>query len=245
MDVSSFESNHGTERLLPPRAWIPSVVTAANIVAGFMATLLASEGHYESAVHVLLLAIFLDMFDGRLARMLKATSDFGQQLDSFSDAMSFGAAPAFLVYQATLYQLNDGVGLLAALSFVLAGVYRLARFNLLTDAHSKARRTLGVPIPIAAGYVMAVVLMRDHLTPAWSAVIVILCSLLMVSRWRLPDLKGKGLVSAALLVGICNYLAVMFWPNWTTVIWWNLWNAVILLAARAEDRRLALETASV
>ncbi len=223
--------------LLPPRAWIPSSVTAANIVVGFTAMLLGVEGRYDSAVNLLLVCIFLDMADGRLARRLHATSALGQQLDSFCDLLSFGAAPAFLVYESVLSPLGL-LGGAVAVAYLLAGLYRLARFNLLSDPHSKARRTTGVPIPIGAGYMMVLILMRDEVPPRWAALVVLGLALLMVSRWRLPDLKGKGLVSALLLVGICNYVAVVLWPNWYTIGWWNLWNLVILLAARIEDRRL-------
>ena len=131
-----------------------------------------------------------------------------------------------------------------ALLYLLMGVYRLARFNLLSDAHSKAKRTLGVPIPIGAGYLMAVVLMRREINPLAALAVVVAMALLMVTRWRLPDLKGLSLVSAMLLLGIGNYLAVVIWPNWYTVGWWNLWNVFIVFAARLEDRRMALEAAS-
>lgn len=223
------------ERLIPPRAWIPSAVTAANIACGFLAMLLAATARFDAAVYVLVVAIYLDMFDGRLARILNATSDFGKQLDSFSDALSFGTAPAFLIYKAQLEALGPP-GVVVVLLFVFAGIYRLARFNLLSDSHSKARRTMGIPIPIGAGYLMAAVMMRDQLPVTASALVVLVIAFGMVSRWRLPDLKGRGLVSALMLVGMFSYLAVIAWPNWYTVIWWNLWNVVILSAARREDQ---------
>ncbi len=116
-------------------------------------------------------------------------------------------------------------------------VLRLARFNLLSDAHEKDRRTLGVPIPIGAGYLMAAVLMRDAMSAQATAILVVVMALLMVSTVRLPQLKGRGIVSLMLLVGIANYLAVVAWPSWKTVIWWNLWNAVILVTAAVLDRR--------
>ena len=222
--------------LFPRRAWIPCSVTFANIAVGFTSMLVAAAGRFDTSVYLLVVAILLDLTDGRLARSLGATSPFGQQLDSFSDALSFGAAPAFLVHQAVLRELG-GVGAAAALAFVLAGVFRLARFNLLSDAHEKAARTLGVPIPIGAGYLMAVVLMRGQLPTPWAAAVVVLVAALMVSHWRLPDLKGRGLVSAMLIVGIFNYLAVVARPNWYTVGWWNLWNVLILAAAHREDHR--------
>ena len=221
---------------LPPRAWIPNAATMANIVAGFLSMFQAAAGHFDRAVYLLVVAILLDTFDGRLARALNATSDLGQQLDSFSDALSFGAAPAFLVYQASLHRLGT-LGMAGAILYLLAGVFRLARFNLLSDAHAKSHRTIGVPIPIGAGYVMAAVLMRERMGAPWVLVLVVVMCALMVSRWRLPDLKGKTLVSAALVVGIVNYLAVVAYPNWWTVGWWNVWNVVIVLLARQEDRR--------
>ena len=219
-----------------PWFWLPNVVTAANIAVGFCSMLVAADGRFEAAVHLLLLAILLDMADGRLARALRVTSPLGQQLDSFCDLLSFGAAPAFLLYRAVLGELG-WVGGAVALLYLLAGLYRLARFNLSTDPHTKSRRTTGVPIPIGAGYLMVTVLMREHLEPAWGAAVAVAMAAGMASRWRLPDLKGKGLVSALLLVGILNYLAVVFRPGWPTVIWWNAWNLLILLAARWEDQR--------
>lgn len=227
---------------LPPKAWIPNLVTAANIAVGFTSMLVAAEGRFELAVYMLLACIFLDMGDGRLARGLKATSELGRELDSFCDLISFGAAPAFLLYRATLSKLG-WVGGAAAVLYLLAGLYRLARFNLSSDPHAKARRTLGVPIPIGAGYLMATVLMRDHLRPSWAAAVALAMAVSMVSRWRLPDLKGKGLVSALLLVGILNYLAVIARPGWPTILWWNFWNLLIVLAAWREDRRLPGESA--
>lgn len=223
---------------LPPKAWIPNLVTAANIAVGFTSMLVAAEGRFDLAVYLLLACLFLDMGDGRLARGLKATSELGQQLDSFCDLISFGAAPAFLLYRSMLAELGL-LGGAAAVLYLLAGLYRLARFNLSSDPHAKASRTTGVPIPIGAGYLMVTVLMRDQLEPSWAAAVALAMAVGMVSRWRLPDLKGNGLVSALLLIGLVNYLAVMIRPGWPTVSWWNVWNLLILLAAWREDQRLA------
>jgi phosphatidylserine synthase len=126
---------------------------------------------------------------------------------------------------------------IVALSYLLSGVLRLARFNLSTDAHSKARSTTGVPTPVGAGYVMALVLMRDEVPVLAAALVLLVMAGLMVSRLPLPEFRGKSVVSVALLVGILNYFAVVLWPNWYTIGWWNLWNLVILLVAKSEDRR--------
>ena len=168
--------------------------------------------------------------------MLNAPSKFGQEIDSFCDTVSFSTAPAFLAYQACLEPLGPW-GVAAAVVFLLAGVFRLARFNLTSDEHSKAARTLGVPTPVGAGYLMVLVLMRDRVPAGWAAALVVTMALLMVSTWRLPELKGRSLVTALMLVGAVNYFAILFRPGWPTVIWWNLWNGVIVLAAMIQDRR--------
>ena len=222
------------------RVWIPATATAANICCGFASMFLAAEGRFNLAVYVLLVAILLDILDGRLARLLHATSEFGKQFDSFSDALSFGAAPAFLIQRAMLEPFGI-FGYAVAAIYLLAVVLRLARFNLTSDTHAKARRTTGMPCPIGAGYLMAAVLMRGRFEPIWAVALMLVLSVLLVSRIKLPDLKGKSFVSAMLLVGMCNYFAVIFFPGWPTILWWNIWNGLILIAAWIEDRRLARE----
>ena len=222
----------GERRLL----FIPNSVTAANIAVGFLSMLAATEGRFQLAIYLLVCAILLDMMDGIVARKLNATSKFGQEMDSLGDALSFCAGPAFLVYQASLRSL-EGLGVTIAVVYVLAGVFRLARFNLTSNEHEKSRWTTGVPTPIGAGYLMAVVLMRDEIPPPAAAAVVLVMAALMMSRWHLPELKGRGFVSVALGVGVLNYFAVVIWPNWYTVAWWNAWNVVIVFAARAEVRR--------
>lgn len=221
---------------LPWRLIVPNLVTGANIALGFCAILAAAHGRFDLAVRLLVVAIFCDMFDGQLARRLKGTSRFGQEMDSLSDVLSFGAAPAFLVYEAALRDLGPW-GVAISVLYLMAGVLRLARFNVTSDVHVKAKKTLGVPIPIAAGYAMAVTLMRDRMPAEAAAAVVLAMALLMVSRLRLPQMQRGGLVPWLLLVGVGNYLAVVARPGWPTVVWWNLWNVVILLAARAEERR--------
>ncbi len=216
--------------------FVPNSVTAANIIVGFLSIVAAADGRFDLAVYLLFGALMLDMTDGILARKLHVTSKFGQEMDSLGDSLSFCAAPAFLVYAALLKPLH-GLGVALAAVFVLAGVFRLARFNLTSDEHEKSRWTTGVPTPIAAGYVMALVLMRDRVPVPASAFVVLLMAMLMLSRWHLPELKGRGPVTTALLIGVCNYLAVMIWPNWYTVGWWNVWNVVILVLARVAARR--------
>ncbi len=228
------------DQIHPSRIWLPSILTAASIAAGFVSMILAASDRFDGAVYLLVLAIVLDTFDGRVARWLGATSEFGRELDSMSDAVSSGAAPALLVYLALLRPLG-AVGIAVAVIYLLAGMYRLARFNLFSDVHSKARRTIGLPIPVGASYLMAVVLLRDQLPATVAAGVALLAALSMASRWGLPELKGTNLTTAMLGVGILNYLTFVAWPNWYTVGWWNIWNLLIIIVARGADRRLGLE----
>ena len=97
---------------------------------------------------------------------------------------------------------------------------------------------MGLPTPIAASYMLALVLMRHHVGPLFAGSVVVLMALLMVSRLRLPELSGRGVVAYSLLVGLVNYFAVIIWPNWYTVGWWNIWNALILVVARSDERAI-------
>lgn len=219
------------------RLLAPNGVTAANISCGFISIIMAADGRFEMAVYLLVLAIFLDTMDGSIARWLGATSEFGQEMDSFSDALSFGAAPAFLVYAAVLKQFQP-LGLAVCLVYLLCAVFRLTRFNLSSDAHLKESRTVGVPVPVAASYLMAAILLRGLMPKAWVALLVLFFAGLMVSRLRLPNLKGRNFVTLMIFVGIINYLVFVAAPTWKTAVLWAGWNVLILVAAGVKDRRL-------
>lgn len=222
------------------RFLVPNTVTAANIVCGFLSMLAAAAGRFEFAVYLLLAAILLDMSDGVLARKLRATSRFGLELDSFSDSLSFCAAPAFLAQHALLQPLGP-FGTVASVTYLLAGVLRLARFNVTSNEHEKAEHTTGVPTPIGAGYVMVLVLMRNEIPAVVSALVIFAVALLMVSRLQLPEWRRGGLVTRAMLLGVANYFAIVIWPNWYTVGWWTLWNIVILIVDRRASSDQPLE----
>ena len=223
------------------RMMAPNIVTGANIAAGFAAMVMAGQGRFVPAVYMLFLSLIFDTLDGTIARRLGATSELGQELDSFSDAISFGAAPAYLSYQALFWELGIA-GYLISLTFLLTAVYRLARFVLTSDAHGKDRRTSGVPAPIAASYIMAIVLMRGEITLFAAVLVSLFFSAMMVSHLKLPNLKGKNIVTMMLLVGVLNYAAVVFRPCWLAIIWWNVWNVLIFLTAYDQDRRLELKS---
>jgi CDP-diacylglycerol--serine O-phosphatidyltransferase len=129
-------------------------------------------------------AALWDVLDGLLARMMHCASDFGKQLDSLADIVSFGIAPAFLIL---LYKLEDThwMGPLAAVLFVICGALRLARFNLMS--HMKG--FVGMPITAAGVILSFMFLLGEHMKPGLVLTLMVLLSVLMVSRIPFPSFK--------------------------------------------------------
>ena len=115
---------------------VPNIVTTGNMFCGFYSMIASIHGDYISAAWAILAAAVFDMLDGRIARLAKATSQFGVEYDSLSDLVSFGVAPAILLYQWTL-QPFERLGWLAAFLYLACGALRLARFNVMTGAFPK------------------------------------------------------------------------------------------------------------
>jgi CDP-diacylglycerol--serine O-phosphatidyltransferase len=117
---------------VPFRVIAPNLITLVALCLGLTAIRLAYEGRFEPAVYAILVAAFLDGVDGRLARLLKGTSRFGAELDSLSDFLNFGAAPALLLHRFVLHHIPS-LGWTVALIFAMAMALRLARFNVMLD----------------------------------------------------------------------------------------------------------------
>jgi len=136
------------------RAMVPNAITAAALCVGLTGIRYAIAGEFEKSVLAVILAGMLDGIDGRAARLLKAQSRFGAELDSLADSISFGVAPALIIYLWTLQELPR-LGWFAALAFAICCVLRLARFNaridLPEDPHKSAGFLTGVPAPVGAG----------------------------------------------------------------------------------------------
>ena len=141
-------------RGLSLRALVPNAITAAALCSGLTGIRFAIAGDWERAVFAVILAGLLDGIDGRAARALKAQSKFGAELDSLADSISFGVAPALIVYLWSLQNLPS-IGWFAALAFAICCVLRLARFNARIDLpdqpHKQAGFLTGVPAPVGAG----------------------------------------------------------------------------------------------
>lgn len=147
----------GSRRLpggLTLRALVPNAITAGALCVGLTGIRFAIDGEFEKSVLAIILAGVLDGIDGRAARLLKAQSRFGAELDSLADSISFGVAPALIIY---LWALQDlpRLGWFAALAFAICCVLRLARFNARIDLpdqpHKSAGFLTGVPAPVGAG----------------------------------------------------------------------------------------------
>lgn len=189
-------------RPIPLRLLIPNLVTLAALAAGLTAVRYAIEGRLDYAALGIIIAAVLDGIDGRIARYLKGTSRFGAELDSLADFVSFGCAPALILYFWQLQNLK-ALGWLACLLLAFAMALRLARFNVMIDgperpAWQKAFAT-GVPAPAGAMMVMLPVHLTLSGVPNFvgEAALVLIWTLvstaLIVSR--LPTFSGKGLGS--------------------------------------------------
>jgi CDP-diacylglycerol--serine O-phosphatidyltransferase len=181
------------------RAVVPSLFTTLNIFCGFLAIIGTSQGRFAYAAGCIILAGVFDSLDGVMARITRSSSQFGVELDSLADVVSFGAAPSFMVYQAYLFTYEHWGILIAAMPVAL-GAIRLARFNVQLVGFDKEYFN-GLPIPMQALTTCAFILQYDRdgmgLT-GWTGmgllVLVVVLSLLMVSHVKydtLPKLTRK------------------------------------------------------
>lgn len=156
---------------------IPSLFTCANMALGIFSVFSSIEGDFIQAAWFLIAALACDILDGRIARMTKTTSEFGMQLDSLSDLVSFGIAPAVMMYIMVLKAMGN-TGVAIAVLFILCSALRLARFNVLAhDSHdSQSSRGgeirkyfTGLPTPASAGVIISFVLSYQLLVPSESS----------------------------------------------------------------------------
>ncbi|MBP2639981.1 MAG: CDP-diacylglycerol/serine O-phosphatidyltransferase [Firmicutes bacterium] len=171
------------------RLIIPNALTAVNLVFGMLAIMFTIQNDYWNAGLFVLIAMVADGLDGRVARALNAGSEFGKELDSLCDLVSFGVAPAILAY---VFYLKDfgTAGAIIAIGFATCGALRLARFNVNTSVVKGY--FMGLPIP-AGGCVVATFVMLGVKPSGWIfPVMVAIFAYLMVSTVHYPDFKGKG-----------------------------------------------------
>ena len=238
-------------REIPLRMMVPNLITVLAICAGLSGIRLAFEGRYELAVSMVLLAAFLDGIDGRIARMMRATSNFGVQMDSLADIVNFGVAPALVLYVYVLDQARS-FGWIAALIFAISAGLRLARFNVMVDRPNKPKWLseyfVGVPAPAGALLVMLPVyvgFLGVEATPAYayaSAVYTVLIGYLLVSRIPVWSGKAQGVIrrenALPFILVVVLYVALLMSFTWPVLAATSvLYLCTIPFGARAWSRK--------
>jgi CDP-diacylglycerol--serine O-phosphatidyltransferase len=203
-------------------ALLPSLFTMGNMFCGYACIVYSLRGDFESAAPYIGISIVLDMLDGRIARLTGTSSEFGVQLDSLADAISFGVAPAILSYAWGLEALGR-LGMFSGFLFVSAAVLRLARFNIQSAAGGDKRYFVGMPSPAAAAIPAATVyLFSDRITDYRAALpvlaMVLIPALLMVSTIRFRSFKTIDLqmrrsytvlfLIAAVMVAVATHIRI-------------------------------------
>ena len=171
------------------RSVIPNMLTSLNLILGVFSILATFNNNFTTAALLVVAAMLADGIDGRVARYFKVSNEFGKELDSLCDLVSFGVAPAILSY-AFLLKDFDKTGYAVAAIFATCGALRLARFNVNTGVVKGY--FMGLPIP-AAGCVVATFVMLGYKPYGWwFPIMVTVFAYLMVSTVKYPDFKGKG-----------------------------------------------------
>ncbi len=175
----------------------PSLFTLANMACGYYSLMAASRGDFAASATAVLVGIVFDMLDGRVARWVHGESVFGVEFDSLSDFLTFGVAPAYMLYELTLK--DYGVwGLPISFSFALCGALRLARFNAVSHSGASSKTHFqGLPIPAGAGFLASFVLLYNILEEQRPAHTL---SLVMGGVYTLIDLAPFLVVALALLM---------------------------------------------
>lgn len=232
---------------------LPTFFTAGNIFLGFIAIVQAIQGalfgargelgvnpHFETAAKAIGAAVVLDGLDGRIARLTNTVSDFGRELDSLADVITFGIAPAVLAYIWGVQFVSPGgflrdhrAGYFFAFLYLLCGAARLARFNVQTNPVPKnpgradRKYFVGLPIPAAAAMVASIVYASDavplewwFLSMLWLGLLALL-SFLMVSTWRYPSFKDLNLTGPRSPLTLILFGALIF-------LVWNYSQPVLL-----------------
>ena len=218
LDPQHRDNERPRGRLRKGMYLLPSLFTTANIAAGFYAILqtvhasMSEPWHLDFAAMAIGFAVLFDGLDGRIARLTRTESEFGRELDSLADVVTFGVAPALLAWMWGFHMLPTTItpdlrlkimqlGSIACFGFLMAGASRLARFNIMVNPQPSnpgrpgKKYFVGMPIPAAAGVIAAVVHFSAGVPVAswWTAMtwllMVVVASYLMVSTWRFYSFK--------------------------------------------------------
>jgi|SaaInlLV_10m_DNA_2_1039722.scaffolds.fasta_scaffold00942_3 CDP-diacylglycerol---serine O-phosphatidyltransferase len=193
--ISRFKKNKNKIDAVKKRlSFLPHLFTLGNAFFGFCSIVFAAHGEIGMSGRFILLGALMDMLDGRIARLMGVASDLGVELDSLSDLISFCVAPAFLIY---VWQLKSFgfLGIVICSVFALAGLMRLARFNIIHE--QQTIYFLGVPTTVAGCFLVSLVLYATEMTydfwlTFFLALLILILSWLMVSSVQFPTFKKSS-----------------------------------------------------
>lgn len=226
-DIEGVEDSSG----LTLRAMLPNAITAAALCSGLTSVRFAIDENWPYAILAMVLAGILDGMDGRIARLLNAQSRFGAELDSLSDSLSFGMAPAIILFLWSLQDL-DRFGWFAALAYGICCALRLARFNARIDVedqpHKSAGFLTGVPAPVGAGlaftpmYLWLETGLEIFREPLFNAIWVTIIGVLFISNmatlsWTAIRPQRDIRIWLIALVAIA-FAALLLEPWWTLTV---------------------------
>jgi len=212
---------------------LPNILTIAGVCLGISSIKFSLDLNYKMAVIFIILAAILDALDGRIARLIKGTSDFGKELDSLTDFVSFGIAPAFIVY---FWELNNlgKLGWAITLIYSVCCVLRLARFNLTkygSDEAWKQNYFEGVPSPIGALLILSPLILelselkilqnKSYFTPIFTLVIAVLL-ISKVPTYSFKNIKIKPTLTIFILLAIGVSLVTLMFFTFETLIAFSL-----------------------
>ncbi|UYZ13515.1 MULTISPECIES: CDP-diacylglycerol--serine O-phosphatidyltransferase [Brevibacillus] len=192
---------------------LPNMLTISNLFLGIVAIILAFQGdqYVDYAAITVIVGMLMDGLDGRVARMLNVQSEFGKELDSLSDVITFGVAPAFIMYVVALKDLHL-FGIVVTAIFPICGALRLARFNVQAGVPGYF---VGLPITAAGGVLATLALYHQVFNVAMLAVGMLLLAFLMVSTIKYPNFKKVGIPKSAfwitpLIVALVVVVAIKY-----------------------------------
>lgn len=192
----------------------PSILTIGSIYCSFFALIKSFNGKWETAGLWIIIAAILDTLDGRIARLTKTSTEFGKELDSLADAVSFGMVPALIIYNYSLKDLGKA-GILLTFLYLTCGIIRLARFNTMMPQVSKLY-FLGLPIPASASFIALTLILKVPGSSIIFPVAVLILSYLMVSTLPYPSFKELEIKTMrptfTLLSIVLLFLIVAFHP---------------------------------
>lgn len=206
------------------RAVFPNLLTFGNLFLGFCSILLFTQEKFLTGAWLLVVAAILDVLDGAVARWVKSTSKFGAEVDSLADLVSFGVAPAVLVFTLLLDDLGFWGVLLASMP-VLAGAARLARYNVQSSSHGHSNGFIGMPIPTNALLIASFYIFVRHdpdgiiATPIWFTLVPLISALMIspIPYRRMPVVPLHGAkypwMSLA-VIGIASGLLIWDMPRY-------------------------------